>query len=423
MYWRREYVLVAALLLYGALGSPMPREITLAILLPGVLILLYVGPGASILPAWTCTSSSQIEKQFLVVAFLYLLWAPLLVAVVASNNATDIVRDVIPHGFLFLPLLLSPALARAPRRFRVWLATSLAVAGTIMSVRFIDAALPSVDEIGTGHFGFDGFQNLAADPSALFAGIFFPALGLDIYQRNAGFRGTTLLRRLLILAFAFVACIVVLGAYSARLSRGPVAFIILFVGLYLLLRLATQSAITRLTMLICASAGLVAFFYFLGDKIMGVVDLLMQKQEAVGTNGKDLEFYAVIQQVSRDIPHLIFGYGWGATLDNPFRWGAYFTFTHNIVSYYLLKSGVLGAALITAYCFYFIPRYTLSPWKSSPFLAVAAVPALYYPFLLQPTYKVLSVGVIAALLRAEYLAVNRERILHPVVRMHPYSVA
>ena len=136
-------------------------------------------------------------------------------------------------------------------------------------------------------------------------------------------------------------------------------------------------------------------------QIEGAIQLLWTKQLAVGTNGKSAEWLAVLSTISTDIWSLLFGIGWGGVVDNPIL-AAPTRFTHSMLSFFLLKSGVVGLTMMLAVmASLFIYGRSMGDSKTMPvsrlIILSSCLPPLLIGVFFEPTYKMLSYGVILAL--------------------------
>ena len=110
----------------------------------------------------------------------------------------------------------------------------------------------------------------------------------------------------------------------------------------------------------------------------------------------------MISMISATPQALLFGIGWGGLVENPI-YGATTRFTHSVLSFYLLKSGVLGLmglGAIGAILLFEVRRRfgDRDTWTvSRKIVLVSCLPPLLIGVLFEPTYKILSYGVILAL--------------------------
>src|SRR3954454_21919719 len=127
--------LIVALVVYGVFGVPAPGRMTWhefavgggLVLASGAIRPLLVGTGFMLI-----NPKARLPDVVGTAAFNYLLWVPLLRAALSGANVEDIVRDVIPLVFLFLPLLLVPG-NRTGRRMLV---LGLAAVGVTFALRW-----------------------------------------------------------------------------------------------------------------------------------------------------------------------------------------------------------------------------------------------------------------------------------------------
>ena len=364
----------------------MPNSIGLALVLVGGLTAVYVGlvQGSAVLIGGKLTVfQGHPFVWWSQLSFVCLLLLPLAVGVFSNYPIVDILRDVIPHIFLFIPLFFFSRFVQMPSVWIQRFSLALSAVGVALAVRFLLIATPSLDVIGTGHYGYDEKLVLAADPAILFAAIYLPLMAADrLRSANLG--------DWFVSAMAIVGALTCLAAFGAKLARGPF-FLSAFA--YILYTLVTVKA--SFVRVVFIAVGGVVLFVLLKDPILGVVDLLIEKQLRVGDNAKIDEFRAVLISADTSLWTALFGRGWGALIDNPFR-GTQFSFTHSIFSYYLAKAGVVGLALICMYLLLFIRPVMALWWNDRP-LFFATIFGVLYPFLFQPTFKVMTTGLIMAL--------------------------
>ena len=149
-----------------------------------------------------------------------------------------------------------------------------------------------------------------------------------------------------------------------------------------------------------AALGLV----FIWPHIVSVVQLLWLKQQMMGTNGKAGEWIAVFSTISASPQTLLFGIGWGGTFENPILLNDTTRFTHSLLSFYLLKTGIMGlialvlifTALVLTVLKMFGPVRPLSLERL--IVLFASIPVMIIGVLFEPTYKMLSYGIILSLL-------------------------
>ena len=179
--------MTAALVLYGGLSVPAPPALRGVELSIGLLILAAVGwkwplavvSGHALRVPVDRAPSDTGWMPVAVAAFAWLLWVPLLRGAALGWKAADILRDVVPLVFLFLPVLLVPTLRSGGDRTVRALAGGLAMAGLLLALRWWRQADWGFGAIGLRAMA-DGGVYLLNAPSVLFAAVLLPALSLSL---------------------------------------------------------------------------------------------------------------------------------------------------------------------------------------------------------------------------------------------------
>ena len=402
-----------------AFGSPMPAKVTwLEIIMGGGLLLggLAVTETVIIQARQNCTARwSLILLVFLFILPLYVGWA-------RGNAISDIMRDTIPVAFLLLlPMLLiysaSPANSSV---LRTSIVAALVFVGLFTTIVFYIGLL--------NHFGSIDFmvsemrkavvrlevsqvpqpahpsQTLSQtdaltnekvralflkpfDPAMLFTAIFLSAWGIVLVVR--AFRnyvtGIFLIGIGSLISYGFM--VLGLRAYSALYA--------LAICVVCLFQLRNRGFYIRLLPTI-------AFFcvVFWGQ-IDAVFHLLLVKQHVLGANGKIAEWSAVTTIILNTYQSIMLGIGWGGSFLNPI-YGAETRFTHSILSFYLLKSGVIGLGMLLI-IIGLLAFHIREIGKANRFdialliIMVSSIPPLLIGVLFEPTYKMLSYGLVLAL--------------------------
>ena len=133
----RMAALCGSVALYGAVGAPAPPTLRWIELGIAGLLLAAVGLRRPLLaaaggafrggPVWAAVGTLSLA---------WLTWVPLLRGVWQGWEPTDIVRDVVPLFFLFLPLLLVPLLSRGGAGAAEALCGALMLAGLLFALRW-----------------------------------------------------------------------------------------------------------------------------------------------------------------------------------------------------------------------------------------------------------------------------------------------
>lgn len=380
--------MAAALLLYGGVSVPAPPSLRWGEAAIGLLILLCVGwkRPLAVATGHALRGSGDAAWMAIAVAALgWLLWAPLLRGAALGWDAADILRDVVPLFYLFLPVLLVPALRPAGAWGVRLLAGGLALAGLLLALRWWKQAGWGFGAVGTRAMA-DGGAYLLNAPSVLFAGVALPALALSLVAVGGSAR-----RWLAALACAAggALCLGALAGAVHRTALGLAALSLTTVALWWVRRRPWMAAPLLL------AAGFVAFTA--GDGLVGAWQQAAEKTRLTGANTRWEEATAVIDHVVSSPWALLFGDGWGARIANPAVGGWRVGYTHTLVSYGLLKTGLLGVLALGAYL-----AALVRPWRrllaQDPPLAMAVVPPLLMALCLHTSFKYLDTGVILSLM-------------------------
>lgn len=379
--------MAGALLLYGGLSVPAPPALRGAELSIGMLILLSIGwkwPLA-VASGHALRARSGIGwMPVAVAAFAWLLWAPLLRGAALGWEAADILRDVVPLLFLFLPVLLVPALCGAGQTAVRALTGGLAMAGLLLALRWWRQAEWGFGAIGQRAMA-DGGVYLLNAPSVLFAAVALPAVALSLVAVGGQLRHW----------LAAVPCAVG-GALCLAALAGAVHRTALGLALLSLTLITLWWARRRAWLVLPLLASLGLLVAVGGDALVGAWQQAAEKTRLTGVNARWEEAMAVIDHAVVTPWALLLGDGWGARIANPAVGGWRVSYTHTLASYSLLKTGVFGMVALAAYLGALVrPWYRLL--AADPPLALAVVPPLLMALCLHTSFKYLDTGVILSL--------------------------
>ncbi|MFC7334159.1 hypothetical protein [Rhodocista pekingensis] len=388
----RLAALVGAIVVYGVAGAPAPASVGPAELAVGLGLLVAVGLRA---PLWLgtgyllrCPGATPAE----IVACLclpLLLWLPLVRGSLMGWQPTDIVRDVVPLGFLFLPLLLRRGLSarRAAGSGAVadLLAAALAAAGLAFAFRWWAHVAFGFAAVGDRTLA-EGDLYLLNSAAVPFAAVWLTLQGL---RRLFPARGAGAVALGLVLGAAGLLCT---GALAGAVHRAALGLVLGTIGLGVALRLRTAPGDWRLVPV--AGAGLLAAF---GWAALGALSLVAEKTGEVGWNNRAAEAGAVLRQIGRSLPAFLLGDGWGALVASPAVGNWRVSFTHNAASYFLVKTGLLGFVAATGY----LAALLAESWpalRRRADIALAALPSLAVALFLHTSYKYLCFGLLCTVL-------------------------
>lgn len=370
----RVAALCGATVLYGFLGTPAPPVLRWIELAVAALLLLAVGLRRPLLvavgsaltggPGWAAAG---------MLAMSWLAWVPLLRGVWLGWGAGDIVRDVVPLVFLFLPLVLVPLLARGGRWTAEALCGALMLAGLLFALRWWRQQGWEFGAFGERTLG-DGRTYLLNAPAVLVAAIGFPALAL----RLAGKVGATRWVLAAAAAVAGVVCLAALAGAAHRMALGIALPALLLIGV----AEGRRSPLAAWTAFLAIACVALLFH----EAAQGALERLMEKTRLAGANARVEEAEAVLRLVSASLPSLLFGEGWGALLPNPAVGEWRVSYTHSFLTYALLKTGVVGLGAFAAW----LGALSVPAWRllrTDPVLALVCLPPLLVPFGLHTSFN------------------------------------
>ncbi len=411
------FVMIILSYLLLVLSSPMPINIG--------MIEIIMGAGLTIGALLVIRSLIALKDKALILPALciaYFLLVPLLVGLVRGNNLSDIARDVAPLMFMvLLPLLITflPHDRNSPYRRQALLIAILAVGlvsalqfhhGIVQLVGSMDAYTsryaPSLTETKFGvsklldfisqWFIMDSTSYMmmvvkGQDPAILFSAIYLLCLGLAL----------TLLkpRRLLPGLLALGGGWLCAYEFSALGMRAYLGLTILGLVIYSLHLIRSRKLPLR-NFIIAGMLGLLLTY----TQLINLAAQMWAKHQVAGLNGKIAEVYAALGVNTENFTAFLLGTGWGGLFPNPIVNGELTRFTHSLISYWFLKTGIVGFAVMVYFVTLLIRRSNLKGvWTSSHRLAVvlAASAVIIIALFFEVTYKMLSFGMIVGLLLAE----------------------
>ena len=281
--------------------------------------------------------------------------------------------------FVFLPVLVCSSFKRVywfeASKVLMWV---IAFVGVVFAFRHLYITGFEFSRLGNEVMSEHEFY-LSSEPSVLFSAVFLVLRALD-FKKPLYFLGGW------VRVFIFLAGLLSLIALAAKGHRGPIFLASASYCIFLILA-ARNSIWTILTSAVLASALSV---YFL-DTIMNVFSSLLKKNEARGINGRDQEFYAVVEAVGDSTVSIFFGNGFGSKFYNPAAGGGEVNFAHVSLSWALLKGGILGVLLFSCYVMSFI-RPLLRNMKLNMVLFLSLMCPFFIGLLINGSYRMLCFG-------------------------------
>ena len=370
---------IGAFFLYALWGSPTPNspdwvEGTIA-----VLLLLAVG-WQSIFRNFLFSSKSELERWRLAlkVLLIYGFSIPLVIAVTQGTNLNVIMRDLIAFIFLCLPLFLYDFIKGREQREKIFLGLCFMI-GIIFSVRVL-----------VPHFLL--FRNttellyLANSPLVLMSALFI-----------GGFAGRQLLDklsfgRLVKVVLLIGLCALPIMAMFVDLQRASFAALVISVISLSMIGIIKTPAKMVLPILLVIGGAFIFDAYFLG-----LVGDVSTKTSQVGLNMRAQELQAVWREVSQSPLTVLLGKGWGSHFASPAVGELNITYTHSLLSYLFLKTGLVGLFLCLVYL-YFIFEKLVRLYCSSPVKGNALIWPFIIPIFLYASHKSFDYGVLLSVI-------------------------
>ncbi|MAH04468.1 MAG: hypothetical protein CL561_02805 [Alphaproteobacteria bacterium] len=379
---------LAAMLLYGALGQPTPDQLGITEIVIALLLIAGAGAqGASNLfiltprqhvfarPAWF--NAGQLFA-------LYGLTVPLLIAVFGGADIGEAARDIIAFAFILLPLLYWH-LFREARGFRRLFFLSVLFIGLAFSLRiFLPLLFPSL-----------GISSAAAlyltiTPAVLFAALYFLAAAYLQISWRYGYMLRHICWGVIFVALAlFPIC-----AVAFALQRASVAAVLIFAVFgFIYVLLYRPETVWRLAFLLALLV--LALFPYIQDILLR----LETKHLHVGFNSRGMELKTVIDLGLSHWGVFLFGHGWGALFENPAVGNMKVGYTHNVFSYYFFKTGALGLVLLIGF-WLSVMQQNLRLIRINPPLGMALFLPLMISSFFYASHKAFSYGVLILLVCA-----------------------
>lgn len=377
------WLLVAAILVYGGLGSPTPDragavEVVIAIFLlaaakPWRVIGRFYKPG----PAW------ERAACYLLIAGLTL---PVCVGLVFDNGLAPMLRDIVPFLFLLLPLFFSPLLATCHHAERLLVTAAIVSAGLMFAARVIYPSFISQDILVLKRLLPSDPFYLANAPTVLCAALVcIGHAGKILYDRSTV--RTFLLSG--VLAFGALVAVVAMMMVEQRASAG-----VIVCACILWMTLFTIRNPVR-TLLPLALAGIALTLVW--PDVIQIGTRLLAKTDTVGVNMRGQEAQAVLGAVGGSFMTVVFGKGWGAVFDSPAVGGLSVNFTHSLITTYLLKTGLCGLALVCLYLWR-LGGLLVEMFRSFPIMAIAIAGPFLIDIFLYASFKSLDFGLLLLLI-------------------------
>lgn len=381
----RLFCVLAAIIVYAVWGEPTPDRLGWSEGVTGLLLLLAAGSaGPGVFLSHHCEEKNRLFYKAGQVLLLYGLSVPLIMALASYNDMALVLRDAVPFLFIMLPLFLLPSLTAKPR-YAGMIRFAVLFGGFIFALRAL-VAQQGFSALTAFFPAFTENSYPANAPTVLFAALFLAGAGGYRLYRSVALR-SVLMALLFILPAALIFLLMFFAMQRAGLALAGS-------GLLFLLALAFVRAPRRALAPFILAMLLTAFFWpYLGS----VISFIIEKTATVGFNKRGAEALTVISAVSGDFGTVLFGKGWGATINSPAVGGMNVNYTHSLFTTYLLKTGLAGCVLMAVYLWSFV-RMLYGILYRDPVMAVALAAPFVIDCFLYASFKSLDFGLLLLLI-------------------------
>lgn len=358
-----KFALYAAIIVYCLFSSPTPDAMGWGEYLVAALLIAAVGFSGvgSMLTQDVQSRTIQYHRVFV----LFMISIPTAIGVINGHATSDIIRDVIPILFLILPLCFYG-------RDMGGLLNALAIGGTLFALRYLAPFIPYLDFMPNEQSSLLYLANSPLVPFAAIIGFFW---AVDNKQ-------SFLTKRLC----GFAIAIVCFAAMMAMMQRAPV--ILSAMACFVILGMQAKNKPLQ-SMVIAAI--IAACLYPIYPIIIDVGLDLSEKTMTLGFNNRIEEFSAALSHLTW------FGYGWGYAWQSPAVGDMWVRYTHNMISYYGLKSGVIGAILSIGLIVMWV-GHGIKHIQNNPAIIIAILIPLVIHMSLYTGFKTLDFALLLTLL-------------------------
>ncbi len=376
----RLFFFISALFIYGVLSSPTPDN-------PGVIegfifILFLLALGIKGTYQSFLNFSLLIKqpkwKLTLLVLFLYGFSIPVLIGVLNNEDTAIILRDIVGFIFLCLPLFLIPFISRDKKYYNLFLVSVLFI-GIFFSIRvlFLDFSFFSKRE---------ELLYLANSPLVLFCALYFLNKVIQYLKNILNIKSFMIVIGSMLMAILPMAAMYVDFQRASFLAIGMSVIIIFGLGFI-------KSPMKMLWPLVV----IVIIGFIFSPQLIDIIESISVKTSQVGLNMRHQEWLAVWQVAMESPFSLLFGHGWGAHFASPAVGGLNVSYTHSLITYMLLKTGLVGLGLTLIYLFFIFEKAVrlvfIEPVKGNALIWPFMIPILLYA-----SYKSLDYGFILTLI-------------------------
>lgn len=390
--WTARALLIGSLFFYGAFSFPFPVEVTVVEIALGGIIVFSI--------MLNLTASFAAATKYALYGYGFIMLVVLLsfgtiIGILRQNLPSNIIRDVVPLFYMFLPVLGGGIswLVRGdnPNRYLLQLSYAACACAMFFCYRYFNSPDFVFDNIGIG-FILGDLSYYQYDPTVIFALLFSTSqvfylarARVQIYTKFVG-----IIVFLCVILFTLI-------SFVGIIQRLPMILflLVIFVEVVLLVRRELFAIMLCFMVMIIAIIWQVWPEYF-------TLEIFAQKTADHGLiSAKLTETSDIFEYFSSDFFLMMSGVGWGG-LHYDSTIGSELRFTHNPITFFLLKLGLIGAiavftliGLMLLYCYKYRRRlisFVCSNQNLRPyFIGVFGILMMSF---IQPTYKTYTWGLL-----------------------------
>jgi len=399
----KKTIFLLIMFIYGFFSTPTPDRMGIPEIIMLVLLIIMFGNNAEKLVKDTISSVINFRKIIIFLfAFYFVFFCSFWGLTINQNTPSNFIRDFIPFIYLCIPILMHYDIKRKPNDWLSTLIIGMIIAGIGFIWQFYIDPSVKLQKILTFHQIYGSNRDYPwQDSVSIFAFSFFA--GMSTYY---------LFKKRFINFFVFFLFYVFfLLVYAVTISRAPIvlSFVTMLIVLWFVIPYKSRNKWQkRLSIIILIILFSFPIMHLLFPVVSNIFKLVIEKTQRVGiTNARITEIKAVINNITC-LSKLFLGEGWGGLISNPIGGGAKWRFVHNMIFYFLFKTGFLGILLIVIYI-----GWILRPIKNIKFFLkkldtsyaisfIALFPPLIVSGALEPSFKSLSFGVLLSTFLAFY---------------------
>lgn len=372
-----SYALLGCLFLYAFKGSPTPDNPSVIEIIIALLIISSIGVSGS---TNVFSVSNNKNNNAYVLFLIFGLTVPVFVGLSQDADLLVMARDIVAFLLLCLPIFLFYNL-KNHKEFNDSLFIGVTIIAVIFSARVVFNNIPFVEKT-------DELLYLANSPIVLFFAIYFigTAYRYLFCHKN--------LKKFFLAIFMFIISAIILLAMVQDVQRATLLAVFISLIFFIL-----DSFIKKPVSSIIPLAFMAILIFYNLQVIETIFTAIESKTSLVGFNSRYQELYAVWEEVEASPLKILFGLGWGARFESPALGGLNASFTHSLLSYMLLKTGVIGLFLTFLYCTTFAVQI-FNIFIKNRIVGIALFWSFVIPIFLYASYKSFDFGLLLTLIMA-----------------------